>query len=165
MLATTSADGRLCCWDLAVERDPEEEVNLADSSNANAPSDLPPQLLFEHGGQQDIKEASHLHSSQPLTSARLPDFLFNSLFHAQSKSRSHLYKGLPPFLPYHRLRDESSIFLVLADGLPHLCKLGNMGKKQLLTPAKHSNFWPGTLMGEIQMTNLLCHIFCDACTH
>ena len=136
MLATTSADGRLCCWDLAVERDPEEEVNLADSSNANAPSDLPPQLLFEHGGQQDIKEASHLHSSQPLTSAHLPNFLDDSLFHAQFKSCSRLYKGLPPFLPYHWLGDESSVFYVLGDGPPHLCKLGNVGVKQLLNPHK-----------------------------
>lgn len=58
MLATTGADNQLCVWDLALERDPEEEMNLADASNAEAPEDLPPQLLFIHGGQTDLKEVS-----------------------------------------------------------------------------------------------------------
>ena len=60
MLSTTSADGQLCCWDLAVERDPEEEMLMADKNNANVPSDIPPQLLFVHGGQSDVKEVIYL---------------------------------------------------------------------------------------------------------
>ena len=60
MLSTTSADGQLCCWDLAVERDPEEEMLMADKNNANVPSDIPPQLLFVHGGQSDVKEVTPL---------------------------------------------------------------------------------------------------------
>ena len=34
MLATTGADNQLAIWDLAVERDPEEEVALGISQNA-----------------------------------------------------------------------------------------------------------------------------------
>jgi hypothetical protein len=38
----------LCCA--------EEEAALAPESNALAPDNLPPQLLFVHGGQTDLKE-------------------------------------------------------------------------------------------------------------
>lgn len=51
MLATSSADGQLAVWDLAVERDPEEEAALAASMNAASPEDLPAQLLFVHLSQ------------------------------------------------------------------------------------------------------------------
>jgi hypothetical protein len=51
MLSTTSEDGQLAVWDLALERDPEEEAALAASMNAASPNDLPPQLLFVHIGQ------------------------------------------------------------------------------------------------------------------
>ncbi len=60
MLATTSADGSAAVWDLALERDPEEEAAAAAAMSAAAPDDLPPQLLFVHGGQGDLKEA-HWH--------------------------------------------------------------------------------------------------------
>ncbi len=56
MLATSSADGQLAVWDLALERDPEEEASLAATGSAQAPADLPPQLLFVHSGQSDLKE-------------------------------------------------------------------------------------------------------------
>ena len=48
MLSTTSSDGQLALWDLALERDPEEEAALAAHMNAASPDDLPPQLLFVH---------------------------------------------------------------------------------------------------------------------
>ncbi len=51
MLATSSADGQLAVWDLAVERDPEEEAALAASMNAASPEDVPAQLLFVHLSQ------------------------------------------------------------------------------------------------------------------
>ena len=51
MLATSSADGQLAVWDLAVERDPEEEAALAAHMNAASPEDLPAQLLFVHLSQ------------------------------------------------------------------------------------------------------------------
>jgi hypothetical protein len=34
----------------------EEEAALAPETNALAPDNLPPQLLFVHGGQNDLKE-------------------------------------------------------------------------------------------------------------
>ncbi|BDA46578.1 hypothetical protein COCOBI_09-0300 [Coccomyxa sp. Obi] len=51
MLAAFSADGQPAVWDLAVERDPEEEAALAASMNAASPEDLPGQLLFVHLSQ------------------------------------------------------------------------------------------------------------------
>lgn len=51
-------------WDLALERDPEEEEALAPEGNAVAPEDLPAQLLFLHAGQKDLKEL-HWHSQIP----------------------------------------------------------------------------------------------------
>ena len=51
VLTTTSGDGQLAVWDLALERDPEEEAALAASMNAASPDDLPAQLLFVHLGQ------------------------------------------------------------------------------------------------------------------
>ena len=63
MLQTTSADNTLAVWDLAVERDPEEEAALA-VGHVAGPEDLPPQLMFVHAGQQDVKEA-HWHRQIP----------------------------------------------------------------------------------------------------
>ena len=64
MLLTTSSDGQLAVWDLSLERDPEEEAVLGAASNASVPENLPPQLLFVHAGQTDLKEA-HWHPQIP----------------------------------------------------------------------------------------------------
>ena len=64
MLSTTSSDDTLAIWDLALERDPEEEAALAPDTNVAAPEDLPAQLLFIHAGQKDMKEA-HWHRQIP----------------------------------------------------------------------------------------------------
>ena len=65
MLATASADHTVCVWDLAVERDAEEEAAaMAAEGNAVAPEDLPPQLMFMHQGLRDPKEL-HWHHQIP----------------------------------------------------------------------------------------------------
>lgn len=64
MLLTTSEDGQTAVWDLALERDPEEEAALAPANNAAIPDELPPQLLFVHAGQRDVKEG-HWHPQIP----------------------------------------------------------------------------------------------------
>eukprot|EP00951_Prasinocladus_malaysianus_P000781 scaffold5550_cov43-Prasinocladus_malaysianus.AAC.1 len=69
MLATTSADNQTIVWDLALERDPEEEAAMAADmeamgSSAAAPQDIPPQLLFVHAGQKNVKEL-HWHQQIP----------------------------------------------------------------------------------------------------
>lgn len=64
MLCTTSSDDTTGVWDLALERDPEEEAALAPETNVAAPEDLPAQLLFVHAGQSDVKEA-HWHRQIP----------------------------------------------------------------------------------------------------
>jgi len=69
MLATTSVDNETIVWDLALERDPEEEAAMAADmaalgSNATTPADIPPQLLFVHAGQTNVKEL-HWHRHIP----------------------------------------------------------------------------------------------------
>ncbi len=58
-LATTAADNQLAVWDLALERDPEEEMAMALDTNAAVPEDIPPQLMFVHAGQVDMKVWGH----------------------------------------------------------------------------------------------------------
>ncbi|KAL3633351.1 hemolysin III domain membrane protein [Castilleja foliolosa] len=65
-LAVTSSDNQLTVWDLSLERDEEEEAEFKAKTkeHVNAPTDLPPQLLFVHQGQKDLKEL-HWHSQIP----------------------------------------------------------------------------------------------------
>ncbi|CAH9093187.1 unnamed protein product [Cuscuta europaea] len=65
-LAVTSSDNQLTIWDLSLERDEEEEAEFKAKTKeeVNAPADLPPQLLFVHQGQNDLKEL-HWHSQIP----------------------------------------------------------------------------------------------------
>eukprot|EP00252_Welwitschia_mirabilis_P014025 TRINITY_DN31048_c0_g1_i1.p1 TRINITY_DN31048_c0_g1~~TRINITY_DN31048_c0_g1_i1.p1 ORF type:complete len:468 (+),score=104.14 TRINITY_DN31048_c0_g1_i1:81-1484(+) len=65
-LAVSSADNQLTIWDLSLERDEEEEAEFKArmEENVNAPEDLPPQLLFVHQGQKDLKEV-HWHPQVP----------------------------------------------------------------------------------------------------
>ncbi|KDD73306.1 hypothetical protein H632_c2320p0, partial [Helicosporidium sp. ATCC 50920] len=64
MLLTTGADHQTAVWDLSLERDPEEELALQAVGNALMPEDVPPQLLFVHAGQHDVKEG-HWHPHIP----------------------------------------------------------------------------------------------------
>lgn len=64
VLVTSSSDGQVAVWDLSLERDPEEEAAMSLEGNAEAPEGLPPQLLFVHSGQSDLKEA-HWHMQIP----------------------------------------------------------------------------------------------------
>lgn len=65
-LALSSSDHQLTIWDLSLERDEEEEAEFKATvkEQANASSDLPPQLLFVHQGQKDLKEL-HWHHQIP----------------------------------------------------------------------------------------------------
>ncbi|KAL6534481.1 hemolysin III domain membrane protein [Orobanche hederae] len=65
-LAVSSSDNQLTVWDLSLERDEEEETEFKAKTNeqVNAPTDLPPQLLFVHQGQKDLKEI-HWHPQIP----------------------------------------------------------------------------------------------------
>lgn len=62
MLAASGADNQLTLWDLSVEAD--DEAAGESSAEANGLKDLPPQLLFIHQGQTDIKEL-HFHPQIP----------------------------------------------------------------------------------------------------
>ena len=68
MVATTSADNQICFWDLSVERDAAEEMEHVEEDKASQgveiPVDIPPQLLFVHQGQNNIKEM-HWHEQIP----------------------------------------------------------------------------------------------------
>ncbi|XP_024538614.1 glutamate-rich WD repeat-containing protein 1 [Selaginella moellendorffii] len=62
-LAVASADNQLTIWDVALERDTEEEAQYQmelGQEQAAAPENLPAQLLFVHQGQKDMKEV-HWH--------------------------------------------------------------------------------------------------------
>lgn len=61
--ASRAQDNTVSVWDLALERDPEEERLLAPES-AVVDHSAPAQLLFVHAGQSDIKEA-HWHPQIP----------------------------------------------------------------------------------------------------
>uniref|UniRef100_A0A0A0LZE0 Histone-binding protein RBBP4-like N-terminal domain-containing protein n=1 Tax=Cucumis sativus TaxID=3659 RepID=A0A0A0LZE0_CUCSA len=65
-LAVSSADNQLTIWDLSLEKDEEEEAEFKAKTQeqVNAPEDLPPQLLFVHQGQNDLKEL-HWHAQIP----------------------------------------------------------------------------------------------------
>lgn len=65
-LAVSSSDNQLTIWDLSLERDEEEEAEFKAKmkEQANAPDNLPPQLLFVHQGQKDLKEL-HWHAQIP----------------------------------------------------------------------------------------------------
>jgi len=52
ILAVSSADNSVSTWDMALEADSEEKGEGADPGEV----ELPPQLLFVHQGQKDIKE-------------------------------------------------------------------------------------------------------------
>ncbi|XP_065854316.1 protein HEAT STRESS TOLERANT DWD 1 [Euphorbia lathyris] len=66
VLAVSSADNQLTIWDLSLEKDEEEEAEFKAKTNeqVSAPSDIPPQLLFVHQGQKDLKEL-HWHNQIP----------------------------------------------------------------------------------------------------
>lgn len=55
MLCASSEDGSVTVWDLAVERDAEEE--LREGVVVAGAEEFPPQLLFIHMGQKNVKEA------------------------------------------------------------------------------------------------------------
>ena len=66
MLATASEDNQLAVWDLSVERDAEEEERerLQQQTEVRQADEIPPQLMFLHMGQQDMKEL-HWHPQVP----------------------------------------------------------------------------------------------------
>jgi|SRR6188768_284323 len=60
IFAAGGADDQVTLWDLAVEQD-DEEAGMDDTPSG---SDVPPQLLFVHQGQKDVKEV-HWHPQIP----------------------------------------------------------------------------------------------------
>ncbi|DAZ99323.1 TPA: hypothetical protein N0F65_005174 [Lagenidium giganteum] len=62
VLAVAGADNQVSVWDMSVEEDAEAAAAAAEASEQKL--DLPPQLLFIHQGQTDIKEL-HFHPQCP----------------------------------------------------------------------------------------------------
>ncbi|GLB35950.1 putative glutamate-rich WD [Lyophyllum shimeji] len=58
IFAASGADDQVTLWDLAVEQDDDETGAMDDTPDGSR--DIPPQLLFVHQGQKDIKEV-HWH--------------------------------------------------------------------------------------------------------
>jgi ribosome assembly protein RRB1 len=64
VFAASGADDQVTLWDLAVEQDDEETGGMDDTPESG--QDIPPQLLFVHQGQKDVKEV-HWHPQIPGT--------------------------------------------------------------------------------------------------
>lgn len=62
VIASGGADNQIALWDLSVEKD--SEISADPSNNESEVNNLPPQLLFIHQGQTDIKEL-HWHAQLP----------------------------------------------------------------------------------------------------
>lgn len=62
IFAASGADDQVTLWDLAVEQDDEETGAMDDTPEGGR--DVPPQLLFVHQGQKDVKEV-HWHPQIP----------------------------------------------------------------------------------------------------
>ncbi|KAJ3112009.1 ribosome biosynthesis protein rrb1 [Phlyctochytrium bullatum] len=73
-LVVAGADDQVTLWDLALERDPEEEAVVAAGKDGQK-VEVPPQLLFIHQGQENVKEV-HWHAQMPgvLVSTALSGF-------------------------------------------------------------------------------------------
>jgi ribosome assembly protein RRB1 len=59
----SGADDQITIWDLAVEED-QDEAGLSAQDQDPGMKEVPPQLLFVHQGQENIKEV-HWHSQIP----------------------------------------------------------------------------------------------------
>ena len=55
VLAVSGADDQVTIWDLALERDAEEEAVMG-TGPGGEPVEVPAQLLFIHQGQKNVKE-------------------------------------------------------------------------------------------------------------
>ena len=64
IFAASGADDQVTLWDLAVEQDDEETGAMDDTPEGGRA--VPPQLLFVHQGQKDVKEV-HWHPQIPGT--------------------------------------------------------------------------------------------------
>jgi len=73
LLSVSSSDDQLTIWDLSVEADDEQKANSSANSNSNSNAngtgeftgtEYPPQLLFVHQGQHNVKEL-HFHPQIP----------------------------------------------------------------------------------------------------
>ncbi|KAH7914772.1 WD40-repeat-containing domain protein [Hygrophoropsis aurantiaca] len=65
IFAASGADDQITLWDLGVEQD-DEEVGASMNDTPDGEREIPPQLLFVHQGQKDVKEV-HWHPQIPGT--------------------------------------------------------------------------------------------------
>lgn len=64
MFAASGSDDQVTLWDLSVEQDDDEASRNQATGPDGKPLDVPPQLLFVHQGQKDVKEI-HWHPQVP----------------------------------------------------------------------------------------------------
>jgi ribosome assembly protein RRB1 len=74
VLAVSGADDQVTLWDLALERDAEEEAGMT-MERGGLTVEVPPQLLFVHMGQENVKEVHwHRQATGVLASTALSGF-------------------------------------------------------------------------------------------
>lgn len=76
MLGVSSADNQLSIWDLSVEADDDANTQGKEGNNSHGLDEFPPQLLFLHMGQSNIKEL-HFHPQIPGTIVSTAEDSFN----------------------------------------------------------------------------------------
>ena len=59
VLCVSSADNQVTVWDLSVEADETATSGTTSSAAPSSLSEFPPQLLFIHQGQKNVKEIHH----------------------------------------------------------------------------------------------------------
>ncbi|KAL1410380.1 Ribosome assembly protein rrb1 [Vanrija albida] len=64
VFAASGSDDQVTLWDLSVEQDDDEASRNQATGPDGKPLDVPPQLLFVHQGQKDVKEI-HWHPQVP----------------------------------------------------------------------------------------------------
>jgi ribosome assembly protein RRB1 len=64
VFAASGADDQVTLWDLSVEQDEDEAPIVQTANTAGSQPTVPPQLLFVHQGQKDVKEV-HWHPQIP----------------------------------------------------------------------------------------------------
>ncbi|KAH6571063.1 hypothetical protein BASA60_007341 [Batrachochytrium salamandrivorans] len=102
VLAASGADDQVTIWDLALERDEEEEIVMVTVASGKQ-VEVPPQLLFIHQGQNNVKEI-HWHRQIPGVLQLLSTSIAHLVVECEQVVGHRIQSGLVPAIQKSRLR-------------------------------------------------------------